>query len=272
MNMKQMIKKVVSTLSESTSALKVFQIIVDEMLSKVDHIEHNGVGMKFVTPNQITKFRSSTFSSKEPDTLEWIDSIPHGSVLWDIGANVGIYSIYAAKRSKCKVYAFEPSVFNLEFLARNIFLNKLQDDISIIPIALTNRNGVNIFQMSNTSWGGALSTFGESFDQFGNDINSAAFECSWPGATMDSLPAYLKIDKPDYVKIDVDGIEHLVIEGGLSVLKSVQSVLLEVNQDFDLQSDSIQTLLTDLGFSLFKTCDMGDNSFYNLWWIRGGNN
>jgi FkbM family methyltransferase len=86
----------------------------------------------------------------------------------DIGANVGLYSVYAAKSRNCNVFAFEPSVFNLELLARNIFINDLQLKITIIPIALSDKLGSNIFKMSSTSWGGALSTFGEDFDQNGN--------------------------------------------------------------------------------------------------------
>jgi len=73
------------------------------------------------------------FATKEPETLEWIDRIPEKSVLWDIGANVGLYSCYAAKARGCRVFAFEPSVFNLEILARNIFLNQLTDQITIVP-------------------------------------------------------------------------------------------------------------------------------------------
>jgi len=51
--------------------------------------------------------------AKEPDTLMWIDKIPEHSVFWDVGANVGLYSCYAAKARNCIVFAFEPSVFNL---------------------------------------------------------------------------------------------------------------------------------------------------------------
>lgn len=82
--------------------------------------------MRFYVPNAQCRYRVSSFSTKEPDTLEWMDTIPPGSVIWDIGANVGLYSVYAAKSRGARVFAFEPSVFNLELLARNIFLNQLQ--------------------------------------------------------------------------------------------------------------------------------------------------
>lgn len=61
--------------------------------------------------------------------------------------------MYATKARKCKVYSFEPSVFNLELLARNIFLNKLQDKITIIPVSLSDKLSENRFQMSSVDWG-----------------------------------------------------------------------------------------------------------------------
>ena len=69
--------------------------------------------------------RANTFSSKEPETLEWIDSMQKKSILWDVGANVGTYSCYAAKKMELQVFAFEPSVFNLSLLAQNIYMNNL---------------------------------------------------------------------------------------------------------------------------------------------------
>ena len=57
-----------------------------------------------------------------------------------IFANIGLYSCYAAKKNKCNVYAFEPSVFNIELLARNIYINNLSDKIRIISLPLTEKN------------------------------------------------------------------------------------------------------------------------------------
>ena len=74
---------------------------------KVQTVSHGGVS-KLAVPNWLAGWRVDTFSSKEPETLEWIDSLPEGSVLWDVGANVGLYSVYAAKKRRCRVWAFEP--------------------------------------------------------------------------------------------------------------------------------------------------------------------
>ena len=51
-------------------------------------------------------------------------------------SHIGLYSCYAVKRADCQVYAFEPSVFNFELLAKNIYLNSLSDKIAIISLPL----------------------------------------------------------------------------------------------------------------------------------------
>ena len=82
----------------------------------------------------MTQFRVNTFFTKEPDTLNWIDSFKKNSVFWDVGSNIGLYSCYAAKKN-CNVFAFEPSYFNLPILSQNINYNRIQNKVSIIPFA-----------------------------------------------------------------------------------------------------------------------------------------
>ena len=123
-------------------------------MSRSQVVTHQNVSLIFSTPNPLNQYRADTFSSKEPETLEWIDRMPKGSILWDIGANVGLYSCYAAKKCGGRVFSFEPSIFNLELLGRNIFLNKLTDLVTIIPLPLSEELGVSKLNMTTTQWGG----------------------------------------------------------------------------------------------------------------------
>ena len=63
-----------------------------------DSITEKSLKLKFLTPNRVNKHRVNTFFTKEPETLEWINTFDENSVFFDIGANVGLYSCYAAKK------------------------------------------------------------------------------------------------------------------------------------------------------------------------------
>tara|TARA_B110000238_G_C15903610_1_gene343142 strand:- start:6 stop:683 length:678 start_codon:yes stop_codon:yes gene_type:complete len=223
--------------------------------------------MKFCVPNSLSSYRAKTFSSKEPETLEWIESFNEGSIFWDIGANIGLYSIYAAKYNNVQVYAFEPSVFNLEFLAKNIYKNALSEKVKIFPLALSNHPGFNLFKMNDPLWGGALSTFGEDYDQNGENFKTT-FEYTVAGMTADMAVALLSTPKPNYMKIDVDGIEHLILEGCESILKTVNSVLIEINDDFEEQANDSEKYLLQAGLVLKEKFDLGTESQYNQLWVR----
>jgi FkbM family methyltransferase len=246
----------------------IYQKIINAAMNQKKLVSYRSHQMIFTVPNGLNQYRISTFATKEPETLEWIEAVPEGSILWDVGANIGLYAIYAAKARNCRVFAFEPSVFNLELLARNIFLNALQSQVTIVPIALSDQLGSSMFKMSNTDWGGALSTFGESFDQNGNAMNEV-FEYPTIGISMNDAVNLLEISVPKFIKIDVDGIEHFILRGGADVLQKVESVLVEINDDFIVQAEEAALHLKNAGLSLHRKCDLGSIHQYNQWWVRG---
>jgi FkbM family methyltransferase len=243
------------------------QLLEASMSIKIP-VSHGGLNMFFSSPNNLTRYRSESFSIKEPETLTWLEGLPEGAVLWDVGANVGLYSIYAAKRAKARVFAFEPSVFNLELLARNIFLNGLQEKVTIVPVALSDTLGQSLFKMSSTTWGGALSTFGRDFDQHGSKLNSI-FEYQTMGVTMDDAIGLLNIPAPRFIKIDVDGIEHFILRGGAETLKGVESVIVEIDDGFAEQAEETRCHLQNAGLRLLRKCGGDTGSQYNQWWVRG---
>jgi FkbM family methyltransferase len=224
----------------------VFEQIIDTSMPRTVSVSHGSATLMFSVPNSLNWFRTATFSTKEPETLAWIDSIPRGSVLWDVGANVGLYSCYAAKARGCRVFAFEPSVFNLELLARNVFINALTDEIAIVSLPLFECMAESTLKMTSTQWGGALSTFGATFGFDGKDIDEV-FEFRTVGLSMDDSVSKLNLPYPDYIKMDVDGIEHLILRGGAAVLARVRGISIEINEAFENQARESQQLLEAAG-------------------------
>lgn len=240
-------------------------------MSRTQTVSHQGMSLIFAVPNALNQYRADSFSTKEPETLEWIDGIPSGAVVWDIGANVGLYSCYAAKRRACRVFAFEPSVFNLELLARNVFLNDLTELVTLVPLPLSDVLAVSTLNMTTTEWGGALSSFGQDFGHDGQAMHKV-FKFPTIGVSMADAVELLKIPQPDYIKMDVDGIEHLILKGGTPVLSKVQGVLIEINDSFTAQASDASTYLRQSGLSFMEkrhaevfNTGMAQNTFNQIW-------
>jgi len=272
---KSLLVKILFFINRTRFGSRIFEDILKEAMSFTIKVKHEDVELRIVAPNALNKFRAETFSTKEPETLDWIDGFSKDSVMWDIGANIGLYSCYAVKKKSSMVYAFEPSVFNLELLSRNIYSNGLTDKICIIPIPLGEKLMNSHFKLTTTEWGGALSTFSENFGWDGNDIKGV-FDYQILGISMDDAVNALGIPLPDYLKIDVDGLEHFILKGGKHVLENVKEVLIEINDDFYEQEESCKKILLTAGLKLtaklhseyIENNTNGFQNSYNQIWKR----
>lgn len=229
---------------------------IDQSKEYLSHTENGRkVNLVFHTPNELCLYRAESFSNKEPETLEWIEEFgKDGGVLFDIGANIGLYSIYHSMLNKAETIAFEPSFFNLKLLSKNININSCQDLITVVSNPLAIDNGVQEFKYGEAIEGGALSTFGVDFGYDGKKFDYE-FTVKVIGMSLDSMMKAGYITKyPNLVKIDVDGIEHLILAGASDVLSndSCRSILIEVNDNFEKQASSVSEILIDYGYTLFK--------------------
>ena len=127
--------------------------------------------------------------------------------------------------------------------------------------------------MSSTELGAACSTFGESYTYDGSEIKKT-FMYSTPGSSMDQLSNFFNLSKPKYIKIDVDGIEHLIIDGANDILGETTSILIEVDESFELQRKKIKEKLEKKGFFLKHqhkstlTSNEKLQNMFNQIWIR----
>lgn len=164
-------------------------------------------------------------------------------VLYDIGANVGTYSIYAGCKG-IEVYAFEPEASNYSLLNKNIRLNDLKN-VKAYCLALTNETSLSVLNLSTVESGGSLHAFSEKKDYALNDF-TPVFEQGCVGMSLDDVSAFLP--KPDHIKIDVDGFEHLVVNGGMNTIRNAKSVLIEINTNVREHMDIVDVMSHDFLF------------------------
>ena len=223
--------------------------------------------VNFFVPNQITQWRVETFFTKEPETLEWIDSFNDNKkiIFWDVGANIGLYSIYAAlKYSDIEIISFEPSTSNLRILSRNISINKLEEKIKISQLPLTkDQNQYLMFEESKFIEGHALHTFGAGINFEGKQMQPKN-RYNIFGTNINYLIKNDILSIPNYIKIDVDGIEHLILEGASDHLDNseIRSMSIELNENFKDQVNSVLKIMdkSNFRFKNKKHASMFDNS------------
>ncbi len=195
------------------------------------------VPVRFVQTNRLSEKRIDTLFTKEPTTIPWLESMQPGDVLVDIGANVGMYSIYAAKVAGARVYAFEPEALNYAELNKNIFVNGLHGQVTAYCLAMSNENRVDRLLLGGFAEGLSHHDFGENTwtqDKDFGAIKTAKDERLEQGCvsfSLDSLVAGGSIPIPKHIKIDVDGIESRVVDGCWHTLSGsgVESILIEID-------------------------------------------
>ena len=252
------------------------QRLINHIDNDVQLTKHGSSSFKLYTPNRICNIRHETFSTKEPEMLEWIEEYG-GGVFFDIGANIGIYSLFYTQVKQGNVYSFEPSVFNLRQLAKNISINELSERITIVSNPLSDSTGIAKFINGSADEGGALSAFGVEYGHDGKPIISD-INYSVLGFSLDDMfEKNVLTETPSLIKIDVDGIEHLILKGAAKTLKSkgLKSLFIEVNDDFKEQANQVKDILESAGFALKEKRHSeileGSERFgrtYNQIWVR----
>ena len=217
---------------------------IKEELKDVTIVEGEGLKVKFHTPNETTKWRAETIFKKEPVTIEWLKAIPKGAVLFDIGANIGGYSVIGGLLG-AQVYSFEPEAENHATLVKNMTLNKLVPNAYCI--AISDENKVGDLFINGGGAGQACHSFGENLTpDLQPSQNRNKQGCL--SLTLDHL-MHIGLPHPDYIKIDVDGLEYSVIKGATKILeKGVKSLIVEINPQLEEHKRLIKEL-KDLGYS-----------------------
>ena len=181
--------------------------------------------VSFVTVNRASAGRAATMLTKQPATIEWIDRFEPNGVFWDIGANVGVYSLYAALRADTRVVAFEPAAVNYFMLAANCEINRFEDRVRCVLAGLGRSKSLSCLAASQFA-GAASFGFGGKKAQVFEGRQAAIV------LTMDQLVEEFDLPCPNYIKIDVPGLTLDILAGGERTLSSpdVREVHVEASE------------------------------------------
>ncbi len=203
--------------------------------------------LTFVCPTARSLHDPTAFGQDEPETVRWIDTwLRPGEVVWDIGANIGLYSLYAALDPAVRVLAFEPGAASFALLVRNIEANHCSN-VAAYALAFSDATALDLLYMENTAAGHSMHAFAQR-ETVAKRLDPV-FAQSALGFSIDDFFRIFDPPPPTHIKLDVDSIEAKVIRGGRETLRSVRSVLVEIasRQDYARRTGVAQ-LLVQAGF------------------------
>jgi FkbM family methyltransferase len=199
-------------------------------------------GVRFEVGNDTEAGRVVRHGYETEYTQQMLNDLEPDDILFDIGACVGMVALHAASRCS-KVIAFEPDPGFSDRLKNNLSMNP-GISIELIEVAIGNHDGTMMLYSDGVA-GNSPSLrprWGE------------RFEIQVPVRTLDSL-LLGGLPRPTVLKIDVEGAESMVLEGGMNFLTSAdapRSIYLEVHHsylpDFESSSEEVMGLLRDCGY------------------------
>lgn len=230
---------------ESSSEIKVWvvskakagQTTTDQLIFNTLDTEN----IKFVMVNEQTKWRALSIRQKEPVTYEWLKTMNSSDIFFDVGANMGVYSLWAAINRKVRTYAFEPESQNFALLNQNIYVNKVYDLITALPISLSDKQTIDTFNLVEFSPASSCHQLGSNLNYNGKPFEPV-FKQGTVSFKLDDLVKSKMLPQPTHIKIDVDGLEPNIIRGSIHTLTKVKSILVEVNGNLESHKNMVNIL------------------------------
>jgi len=167
-------------------------------------------GLTFVCGDPLEVWRAETIFEKEPGTIKWIQSFQPGEVFYDIGANIGVYTLLAAKQvgPTGHVVACEPHLPNAVALMQNVQASGFAERVTVVTAALSSISSWTSFNYLSLKRGSSGSQVNMA-KLGGKPFEPALIE--WKRTvSLDDL-AFGRY--PTHIKIDVDGHEKSIVRG-----------------------------------------------------------
>ncbi len=184
------------------------------------------------------------YMSHEPDTLVWIDAMPEDAVLWDIGANVGIYTMYAGLAGR-QVLAFEPASSTYFTLIKNLEINSLLDKVDAYCLAFDDQTRLGKLNMAGNISGSSMHAF-ERDSHSWDELITVKIAHPTMGFSIDTFISLFDPPLPTHIKLDVDSTEREIIVGARQLLIDNPPASIWVEVDGALERDRNQGIIAEL--------------------------
>ena len=170
------------------------------------------------------------------------------SVFWDIGANIGLFSLYAAAMNQnATILAFEPAAHNYASLCENVFINRCENiHPYAIALGVQKLRFVDLY-LSEMQAGSSIHNIEERSPWATSDV---VFKQPCLASSIDELVLEHGFPQPTIIKMDVDGVEVGILKTAAVALKKVTALLVELDAFDEAEVESAQEILRAAGFSL----------------------
>lgn len=236
----------------STTEIENIEIKDNDLIFTSRKSAYHPGGAKFfvdILDKRITPFEAFNFDQYELEDSEMLYRlVKNNDVIFDIGANIGWYSIHLSKKLiGAKIYSFEPIPETFSKLKKNIELNSIKN-ISLVNIPLSNKVQNLTFYYSPSATG-ASSSVNISEE---NDIKK--LDCVTD--TIDYFVTNNRIEKIDFIKCDVEGSELFVFQGGMESIKRHSPIIFtemlrKWAVKFNYHPNDIINLFKSIGYKCF---------------------
>lgn len=227
---------------------------VERLLAQPVTVETPHGATRFLNHGRGSCKRAQALLTKEPDSLAWIDRMAPGSVFWDIGANIGVLTLYAALRGDLEVWAFEPAAVNYYNLAANCELNGLDGQVRCLQLGFGDSNEILDLHISQMMPARSF-TFREKLLRKPKSGKPRSFPCHQPAQVwrIDDFIDHYRLSRPNYLKIDVPGLTPEILLGGRRTLSdaAVREVQVEAREQGP-GGRRVLSLMSEAGFEISR--------------------
>lgn len=221
----------------------------------------------YIYTDTLREFNTRANSAqKEPEMIDWIEgNSGKYSTMYDIGANIGAYSLVAAQNN-LNVFAFEPAYQNFFQLNNNVTLNNFDGKIKTFPVAFSSETKIEDFNYIESSIGTSKCFYNEENKYHLNE--SVKIKKSMMIFSLDDFIDLFRLPIPEMLKIDVDGGEFDILKGAPKTLqrKELRELIIEIDDHLNSIKE-IESYLAQFGYQFVQSFHR-DTEVYNCLFTR----